>query len=363
MIQRLAAKPLFEIGKNSRYDFSQLMKLPIAGALENRSIENQSLLKGRVSADDFYHHFKNKLGMDPIRRLFHRHISEVKRILGSGWSQQMLTIAIDKTEDSYWGETDNPFVTGGKRDSSTNFAFRQLTASIVLRGQRFLIYLRALTDKDTNDALLVEDCLEELRKLGFRVGTVLMDREFYNGTIIIVCNIRKIVYLVPAVKNERFERLVEGLRKEGKALPRIIENYEIVDEVTNLIIFEEKTSKGEIEVFGFITNMKAVEIAKDVDAIIELYRLRWGIENAHKYEDSFKIPTNSTDGIIRFFFFVIGVILHNLWVLLNLLSESLGTIAISLNLMKDILKVAYGFMMLQSYKHPQRERWVKILLG
>jgi len=363
MIQRLAAKPLFEIGRNAKYNFSQLMKLPIAAALENRSIENQSLLKGRVSADDFYHHFKNKLGMESIRSFFHRQISQVKRILGRGWGQQKLIIAIDKTEDPYWGGTDNPFVTGGKRESSTNFAFRQLTASIVLRGQRFLVYLRALTDKDTNDALLVEECLEELRKLGFQVGTVLMDREFYNGTIILICNIRKIVYIVPAVKNERFERLVEGLRKEGKALPRIIENYEVADEVTNLIIYEEKNSKGEPEIFGFITNMKATEIAKDIDAIIELYRLRWGIENAHKYEDRFRIPTNSADGLIRFFFFVIGVVLHNLWVLLNLLAPVFGVVSISLDVLKDILKAVYGFTALQFYKHPQRERWAKILLG
>jgi hypothetical protein len=363
-VQRLAVRPLFEIGKNAKYNFSQLMQLPVAAALENRSIENQSLLTGRVSADNFYHHFKNKLKLTSLQTLFCRHIQQVKKVLKNGnLLHERFIIAIDKTEELYWGEIDNPFVTGGKREASTNYAFRYLTVTSVLRGQRFFLYIRPLTVKDDNDALLVEECLEELRKLGFQIGTLLGDREFYNGKIVLICNIQKIEYVIPAVKNERFQSKVEELRREGKKFPRIIENYEIADEVTNLILYEEKNSKGEIEVFGFITNITADEISDDVNAIIELYRMRWGIENAHKYEDGFRIPTNSTDGVIRFFFFMLGVILHNLWVLLNMLAASFGAVAISLNVMKDILKIMHGLAALQSYKHPQRELWVEILLG
>lgn len=363
LVRRVATVPLFEIGKNAKYKFGQLMELPIAAALENRSIENQSLLKNRVSADDFYHHFKNKLEMTSIRGLFRRHISQITKILGRGWRQQKLTIAIDKTGDSYWGDIINQFVTGGKRNSSTNYAFQYLTASIVFQGQRFIIYLRALTERDVNDALLVEDCLGELKTLGFQIGTVLMDREFFNGRIILLCNIQKMIYLVPAVKNERFQSKIEELRREGKSLPRIIENYEVAEEVTNLVIYEEKNCRREVEVFGFITNIKATEIAKDVDAIVELYRLRWGIENAHKFQDCMRIPTNTTDGLIRFFFFLLGVIIHNLWVLLNLLAESLGIASISLCVVKDILKAAYGIAPTPDYKHSQRELWVRMLLG
>ncbi len=234
--------------------------------------------------------------------------------------RERLIIAIDKTEELYWGEIDNLFVTGGKREASTNYAFRYLTVACVLRGQRFFLHVRPLTDKDDNDALLVEEALEELRTLGFQMGTLLCDREFYNGKIILICNVQKMGYVIPAVKNDRFQSKVAELRKEGKKLPRIIEDYEVADKITNLIIYEEKNSKGEMEVFGFITNVDARELAKDVDAIIELYRMRWGIENAHKYEDGFRISTNSTDGIIRFFFFLLGVIFHNVWVLLRLLA-------------------------------------------
>lgn len=363
-VQRATTIPLFEIGKNAKYNFSQLMALPIAAALENRSIEGQSMLKGRVSADDFYHHFKNKLEHVAVQTILRYNILQIKKILRDrNLLHERLIIAIDKTEELYWGEIDNPFVTGGKREASTNYAFRYLTAAIVIKGQRFFVHLRSLTKEDNNDALLVEECLEELRKFGFQIGTLLCDREFYNGKIILICNIQKIEYVIPAVKNERFQSKIEELHRESKQFPRIIENYEVADEVTNLVLYEEKNSKGKTEVFGFITNINATEIAKDVDAIIELYKMRWGIENAHKYEDKFKISTNSTDGLIRFFFFMLGVIFHNVWVLLRLLAAFFCIAPISLDNMKDILKVMHGLSAAQSYKHPQRELWVKILLG
>jgi len=365
MIQRLTTKPLFEIGKNAKYRFNHLMGLPIAAALGNRSIENQSLLSGRVSADDFYYHVNSKLKVSELSVLFRRHIVETRRILrGRALSSQKLIIAIDKTEDLYWGDAEhNEFVTGGKREASTNYAFRYLTAASVMQGERFFFYVRPLTEKDINDALLVEECLNELRTLGFNVGTALMDREFYNGTIILICNIQKIAYVVPAVKNEKLERRIKELRGEGKRFPRIIEGYEIGDEIANLILYEEKNDKEKIEVFGFITNLDAREVAENVDTIIELYRLRWAVENAHKFQDRFWISTNSTNGVVRFFFFLLGVIFHNFWVLLRLLATEFGAVAISIDVMKDILKEAYGLNTPLSYKHWQRELWVKILLG
>lgn len=365
MVQKVTSAPLFEISKNAKYNFSQLMKLPIAAALTNRSIENQSLSKGRISGDDFYYHFNGKLGVSKLQNMFSRHIKQTKRILRSlSLFQKKIIVAIDKTEDLFWGKTEgNEFVTGGKRESSTNYAFRYLTATSIIQGQRFFLYVRPLTKEDTNDALLVEECLDGIRKLGFQVGTLLMDREFYNGKIVLICNIQKIAYVVPAVKNEKLKRHIKELKKEGKKFPRIIEGYEIADEITNLILYEEKNKDGKSEVFGFITNLDVKEIAKNVDTIIELYRLRWGVENAHKFHDRFWISTNSTNGVIRFFFFLLGVIFHNLWVLLRLLAAVFGAAVLSIDVMKDILREAYELNSPLSYKHKQRELWLDILIG
>lgn len=365
MTKRLTTRPLFKLGKNSKHTFGRLMELPVNGSLDHRSIEDQSLHVGRVSADDFYYHFKGKLTIKMISSMFRIYLVELRNFLKNNklWRSSGFTIAIDKTEELYWGDHNDLFVTGGQRKSSTNYAYRYLTASIVVEEYEFIIYSRALTKKDDDDALLVEECIQDVKKLGFPVKKVLQDREFFNEKIITLLNIHKLRYIIPVVKNDRFKRLLEEIQHEGKSLPRIIENYEIGDEITNLVIYEETNSKGENETFGFITNIDAREISKDVWKIVDEYRSRWGIENANKFQDSFRIPTNSTDGMIRFFFFIISAILHNFWVLLTLMAEVFHLIPPSLSSFKDIVKALYGFAPVPHYKHPQRERWVKILIG
>jgi len=362
MMKRLLEKPLFKIGRNAKYCYQQFMELIIPAALRNRSIENQSETDGKVSADDLFHHLQ-KLVIGRIQWLLQYQIALVKRLVKSSGFTLDATIAIDKTEEPYWGSSDNLFVTGGKRENSTNYAFRQLTAVIAVHNQAFIIYAKPLTKEDKDDALLVENCILSLRKEGIEVKRVLLDREFYNSDLVFASNVHDVEYIIPVVQNSKFQRLVAELREEKKKLPRIIENYDINDELTNLVIYEDENSKGETEIFGFITNIEADIIAEDVYAIVESYRNRWCIENAHKFQDSFIIPTNSTDGKVRFFFFIVGVLLHNFWVLLNLIGNIFGIGEISLSILKDILSAAYEFAAIPHYKHPQRKLWVKLLLG
>jgi hypothetical protein len=181
MIRNLLAKPLFHIGKNARYKYSQLMELLTSAALANRSVENQSEIDGNVSADDCFHHLQ-KLVVDQIAKLLRHQIASVRRLLKSSGLALGTTIAIDKTEVLYWGEHEkNQYVTGGQRKNSTNWAFRCLTAAIAINGQEFIIYVRPLTKADNDDALLVEECILALKKQGFNIKRVLLDREFYNA--------------------------------------------------------------------------------------------------------------------------------------------------------------------------------------
>ena len=46
--------------------------------------------------------------------------------------------------------------------------------------------------------------------------------------------------------------------------------------------------------------------------------MRWGIETAHRCEDKFRIPTTCKTAEVRYLFFVVSVLLYNLWVWINL---------------------------------------------
>lgn len=365
MMRTVATIPLFEIGKNAKYTFSQLMELPIASALNGRSIENQSLQIDRASADAFYYHFGNKLKIENLEDFFTNHVKRIMKILRrQGIFDAKIIIGIDKTEEHYWGEhEENPFVTGGKRVTSTNYAFRYLTTVIVIRGQRFIIGLKPLTKEDNDDAKLVHQALEGVNKIGFKVSKLLMDKEFYNGDIVLICNGLNIQFVVPVVKNDKFQRLVADLRKDKTSFPCVIADYDVAGSETCLALYEDENDDGRVEVFGFITNMDKDDVSKDIDSIIELYKMRWGVENAHKYEDKFRIPTNSDDGLVRFFFFIMGAMFHNFWVLLSLLASSFGASKLSISVFIDIMKCFFVIREAEHYKHPQRELWIGVLLG
>lgn len=358
-VQKLKQYGIFQLGRNARYGLPQFLELPLAAAVNNRSIEDQSLLEGRVSADDFYHHANSKLSEENIRKMFIRYVHEIIKLLNNLLHRSSFFIAIDKTDDPYWGEHENLFVTGGKRKQSTNYAFRYLTAAIVVQGIEFILYARPLTKEDRADAPLVEECLYGIRALGIHVTRVLMDREFYNSEIIHLCNYLDIEYVIPLVKNSKFERWFLSFPR----LPVLVSNYEVNGAVTNLLVMEDTNSKGEKEIYGFITNIDSKKIMEDPDSVAEFYRKRWAIENANKFQDAFMAHTNSTNGIVRYFFFVLAALLHNFWVLVSLLGKTFFLGKVSLNMFKDLAKALFGFAKAPCYKHAQRKLWVKLLLG
>jgi IS4 transposase len=51
--------------------------------------------------------------------------------------------------------------------------------------------------------------------------------------------------------------------------------------------------------------------------ILKLYKKRWGIETSCRMIGQFQPKTTSNSHVIRVFYFVLAVLLYNIWVLLN----------------------------------------------
>jgi len=363
-IGKLRSYALFEIGKNAKYSLEQLMDLPLAAALNNTSIEYVSTEdENRPSADDFYYHTNNKLTKDAILKMQLTFSAKIYKLLKNVFGESTFDIAIDFTEDCFYGDKENNYVVGGERKNSTNYFFRYINVAIVKKGSRFVLFTFPVSKDDNNDALLVEKAIIAIRKLGISIRRVLLDREFENSKICFACDVYGIEFIFPKKKDEKILRWIAEYKRDGKKFPRIIENYEIENYPVNVLLMEEENSKGEKEIYGYATNIEAKEIQKDPYAISEYYKQRWAIENANKFQDSFNIHTNSTNGLVRYFFFVLSALLHNFWVLMNLFAQTSSLWKVSLNMLKDITKAILGFASIPNYKHPQRKLWLTILLG
>jgi IS4 transposase len=58
-------------------------------------------------------------------------------------------------------------------------------------------------------------------------------------------------------------------------------------------------------------------IAGRPKTILKLYKKRWGIETSYRMIGQFYPKTTSNSYAIRIFYFVLAVLLYNVWVLLN----------------------------------------------
>ena len=75
----------------------------------------------------------------------------------------------------------------------------------------------------------------------------------------------------------------------------------------NLIVCET----GE-NVVAFATNKPT-----DPKWTLQMYKWRWGIETGYRVKKDFRAKTTSTSHIVRVIYFLLSVILYNLWVMSN----------------------------------------------
>lgn len=350
---------LFGIWKNSTYNSGQFMQLLLSTASQKESLHETSMQLGFPSADDFYYHAKQKLSKADVLRMVLRYTREALNAIRNMSGIGSFDIAIDFTDEPYYGETENPYVVGGKRKASTNYAFRYITVTIVNKGERFVIYAFPVSKEDKKDAILVTEAVLAVKRLGIKIRRAYLDREFVNSEIFLFFDQEGIKFIVPGKKDCKVRARIEEYRREKKTFPRIIENYEVNGYPVNLLLLEDEKGSGKI--YGFLTNIDATEIQKDPYAIAKAYRERWAIENANKYQDVFNIHTNCRDGILRYLFFAITVLLHNFWVLANMVAPTLGLKPISLSFFKKCIEAAVSHLPRPRSKCPQRERWAAVL--
>jgi IS4 transposase len=86
-----------------------------------------------------------------------------------------------------------------------------------------------------------------------------------------------------------------------------------------LVIAKKKGSREEDKpddkFIAFVTNIKFDDPERIVDIIPEEYRYRWGIETSYRVEDGFEAKTTNRNFTLRVIYFMLSIILYNLWIL------------------------------------------------
>ncbi|WP_241431120.1 transposase [Halococcus thailandensis] len=172
---------------------------------------------------------------------------------------------------------------------------------------------------DTSQADLVDQLLEQAEQ-HVDIHKVFCDRGFDANGVRDVIDRHDMIYLIPKRKYTAEIEDIEELERESVTDTGVVRNVPHRHESrihTGSIMYVPSTKEeGAHAVF---TTNRDVPV-EQVQGFVGQYRQRWEIENEYKTIKKHFLPTvGSMDYRVRFLYFVIGVVMYNVWRLTNLL--------------------------------------------
>ena len=255
---------------------------------------------------------------------FHKAIKEVDiRTVCHSYEMQLRTklrrlnirrckLAIDGTEDPYWGKNGVEHTRASVHETSPE-SWQFVNLAIV---EPYFVPLMSLPYKQTDslDDIVIE-LLEFLQTLLLIVDLILFDRGFYHAHLIDYLagkrRGKEFPYLILVPKNEIIKRYIE--KTEGVcSYEHTFKYYQDKNPwqpTTTIVVCKgaTKDKQGNPIDWCFATNQKASL------NLVWQYKKRWNIETGFRIQDEAKIKTKSSHPLIRFFYHMISMFFIVLW--------------------------------------------------
>jgi hypothetical protein len=242
-------------------------------------------------------------------------------------------VAVDFHDIPYYGCRDTPCIRGIKPKNGTSWGYSFCTLDII-GDSKLTLDVIDIDGLSKDYSILMESLFERIEKIGVQVGTVYMDREFFNRKVISKMDEHKLDFVIAAKSNKKIKEILEKHSKEYGDTSTVFEYEFQGGGPTFNIVATWDQKKGYIL---FATNKKVGSIDTFVKQIPEEYRKRWNIETGYRVKNDFKIRTCSKSPVARTLFFVIQCIMYNI---LNVLKSVLDITAYQMKSLinQDIIK-------------------------
>lgn len=325
--REIAKDVLLKIGKNAFYSVFDIIQPVIEAAVAATSVERKAKT---ADADTVFYHL-GKLTVEDVEALLKRKVKRAVKLAKRRFGNRKFAIAIDYTDEMFYGNEEQAPVVGTKPKNGTSYAFKYLTVNIAMAGCRFFLFAYPVFERGDN-WLYVEKVLDLLEEFEVKTYVLLLDREFNDGKTLDLLKGRRYNFITPSDQDSKFERWKDAVEK----FPAIFRGWTVAEVETTLVMLEEGK-----QVYGYLTNLPEDFYRDDAYVLSQLYSKRWGIETAHRVEDDFRIYTTTRNGIVRYFFFVISVLVYNLWVWVHLNFGLVGSMRITVAEIKEILSKSF----------------------
>ena len=256
------------------------------------------------NADSIHIWIKNSYEKD-FKKAFESQVRRAIKHLNVSYAR----LAFDITHEPFYGKTRGLYIFDTPKDRKDNGEFRFITVCIITRNKQIPLMalpvrLGGVTAKLTIE--LLEYCQTLFKKIRFAV----FDRGFYIAELIDYLEAKHIKYLILVPEKK-------GIIKEHIASTNIFGKYpHRMKYAKEKSCWKPKTTLVICKDFYkdfywiFATN---IHFRTRVE-YIHYYRRRWQIETNYRVEDEAKIKSKSANYLIRYFYFLIGLLFHLLWI-------------------------------------------------
>jgi len=222
------------------------------------------------------------------------------------------TIAIDFTDENFYGSSADPYLHPWTGEEGVEAHYRFIVLSLVKKDKIPLMAVPVHLGMDKAELMCM--FLALAKKLFRRIRCVLLDAGFYSGAVIE--SLQGQQYIIRAPHHKPIEQYITATPEHGWRIWKhtIVWNGSKTTNRTNTtitVVRGVQFKKGKQIDCSYATNMKLDSGME----YVHLYCRRWQIETNFRMEDQVKIKSKSLHIIIRYFYFMISLLLHAIWLL------------------------------------------------
>ena len=257
-------------------------------------------------ADSLHLNIRKKIYEEDLQTSFLKLMSSLAKY----FRKDKVRLAVDFQEQGFYGKTNKPHIIGTSyKGKSYPKAFKFLTVSILTGYKYERIPLYALPWHIGQDLVgSVEILLSVVQKWFSKIEVVQFDRGFHSKELIGFLEDNEIPYLMHIKKQGKYlKKLIEATKSfyRGKYRFKMNANKSCFPVETNLFVCKNIEKKDWLFASSLWFN--------DKWQARNLYKNRWQIETNYAVHNSARIMSRSTDYIVRYFYYLVDVLLQVLW--------------------------------------------------
>ena len=292
-------KSLSEVGANTQFSTTVIVKLLIEAAITHDSMKE---IARTPDSDSVFKRLEHAT-LELINAAFEQHIRALFKNTGDYFRRGKVYLAFDETYEEYFGKQKTAWIWGYKPKKGATGCFKFLVVSIVKNNRRYVlgaVPVHIGYNKEKTVALMLE-----FTKKFVSIKAILFDKGFYSAKLVEQLENNGYSYVILVPKNKKTKKYLE---QEGSTFEHDMQLRNKQGKYwLNLKI---KVARNVYEHnWMILTNLDY----RNTTQLVNLYKKRWNIENVFRITDKIRLRTNSTNIVIKTIFFIVALIIYNVW--------------------------------------------------